>query len=58
MTISEIDQAKEVIMYEEFDGCEDNGKPIERIFYGCPICGATAIPYQDRCHKCEQTLKW
>lgn len=48
----------QVVMYEEHDGYEENGKPIERISYGCPVCGATVIPYQDRCHKCEKVLGW
>lgn len=57
MTMSEIDQAKEVVMYEDSDGYID-GKRITRIFYGCPNCGETVIGYEFRCPRCEQKLKW
>jgi len=57
MTMSEIDQPKKVVMYEDNDGYMD-GRKIIRIFYGCPHCGETVFMYQDRCHKCEQKLKW
>ena len=57
MTMSEIDQPKEVIMYEDNDGYVD-GRKIIRISYGCPHCGETVIAYEMRCPKCEQHLKW
>lgn len=57
MTMSEIDQPKEVVMYEDNDGYMD-GRKIIRITYGCPNCGETVIAYERRCPKCEQHLKW
>lgn len=53
------DEPRKVIMFEETDGDDDNGRPIERIFYGCPTCGKHyLLPYADRCPGCNQVLKW
>ena len=48
--------AREVIEYE--DNEDFDGKVMTRITYGCPECLQTVLPYQHRCHNCEQLLKW
>lgn len=55
----EIDRPKEVLMFEDMDGEDDFGRPVERISYGCPNCGkGYLVPYELRCPRCEQMLKW
>ena len=54
--MNNIDEPREVL---EYDDSEDfDGKVLERVTYGCPECLATVIPWQKRCHECEQALKW
>lgn len=56
--MSKKDEPREVIMYEDDDGNDENGARIERISYGCPSCGKVVIPLADRCGECEQKLRW
>lgn len=49
----------EVVMYEDTDGTDNKGKPIERISYSCPRCGkGYLLPYAYECPECKQRLKW
>ena len=58
MTMSEIDQPKEVLTYDDSDG-EIDGVKIVRTIYGCPNCGKSyLIPFEHRCPSCQQVLKW
>lgn len=58
MTMSEIDQPKEVLVYDDSDG-EIDGRKIVRTIYACPNCGySNLIPKEQRCPKCEKMLKW
>ena len=58
LTMSEIDQPKEVLVYDDSDG-EIDGRKIVRTIYACPNCGKDyLIPYEFRCPRCEQMLKW
>lgn len=58
MTMSEIDQQKEVLAIDDNDG-EIDGRKVVRTIYVCPNCGKTyLIPYEFRCPRCEQMLKW
>jgi rubrerythrin len=53
------DDRKQVLVYEEFDGADDNGKPIERVTYTCPKCNFNFLPvWTDECPECKQKLKW
>lgn len=53
------DDRKQVLVYEEFDGADDNGKPIERVTYACPKCNLSLLPgWTDECPECKQKLKW
>lgn len=53
------DDRKRVLVYEEFDGTDDNGKPIERVTYACPKCYLNFLPvWVDECPECKQKLKW
>lgn len=48
-----------VIVYEEYDGEEPNGKPIERVSYSCPKCYRNYLPlYICNCPECNQELEW
>lgn len=49
----------EVIMYEDTDGEDPDGRPIERISYSCPRCSRNYVmPYAYKCPECGQMLKW
>ena len=53
------DSRKQVLVYEEFDGTDDNGKPIERVTYACPNCNLGFLPvWTDECPECKQKLRW
>jgi hypothetical protein len=53
------DSRKQVLVYEEFDGTDDNGKPIERVTYACPKCNLSfLLVWTDECPECKQKLKW
>ena len=49
---------KEVDTFEDNDGFVEGYGDIIRVIHECPTCGAKLIEAQDRCHKCEQRLKW
>ena len=53
------DEIKEVIVYEDNDGYDPNGRMITRISYTCPTCYKNYLPpFIDRCPECKQLLKW
>ena len=50
-------EIKIVDEYEDDDGEDDNGKPIIRHFYGCPVCHRTIYSSQiNYCNNCGQRL--
>jgi predicted RNA-binding Zn-ribbon protein involved in translation (DUF1610 family) len=52
-------EMKIVIEYEDTDGCDPDGKPIERVSYSCPTCHKNYLPpFIDRCPECRQLLRW
>lgn len=53
-----MEERKEVIVIEDDDGDDYEGRPIIRVMYECPRCYASLIQYEDECPKCEQKLKW
>ena len=53
------DEPKKVLMFEETDGEDRDGRPIDRICYSCPRClKNNLIPYEAFCPKCGQALEW
>lgn len=53
------DEIKSVIEYEDTDGDDPNGRPINRVSYSCPTCGKNYLPpFTDRCPECKQLLRW
>lgn len=54
----DIEIPREVNTFEDNDGFVEGYGDIIRVIHECPTCGAKLIEAQDRCHKCEQKLKW
>ena len=47
---------KSIERFEDYDGDDDNGKPINRIYYACGSCGRTISQYNTYCPECGQRL--
>lgn len=57
-TIDELNEFKEVDVYEDNDGFVEGYGTIIRTEYCCPTCSKRLIRYENICPKCGQLLKW
>jgi hypothetical protein len=47
---------KSIERFEDYDGDDENGKPINRVYYPCGSCGRTISQSHTYCPECGQRL--